>query len=734
MMTKKYFLHLRFLFGFMLIAFCFQSMAVQIHAQEELDVVSDWLHYTDVENSLYHHLAEQAYDYLEQRQLTIETLNSEADWLQYQKQIQETFQDIIGPFPEKTPLKPRITGTLDRPDFTVEKIVYQSRPDFYVTAVMMLPKNRPAKSPAVIYTSGHTENGFRSDTYQTVMINLVKKGFIVFAFDPVGQGERLQYLNEETGSSDVGGATSEHSYAGAQCFLAGSSLAKHMIWDGIRAVDYLLSRDEVDPDRIGITGRSGGGTQSSYIAAMDDRIYASAPENYITSMEYLLKSIGPQDAEQNFYHGIASEIDHPDLLIARAPKPTLLIATTRDFFSIQGVRNTFTEVQNCYNTFEQPDNIELAVDDYGHGSTESNREAMYAFFRKHLNNPGSADDVPVDLFSEEELQVTKTGQVATSFVTETAFSLNAREAEQSHVSLRRSRKNSGNHLQSVKRAAADLSGYAEPISARTPVFTGRFQRDGYSVEKYFIQGEGEYPVPYLVFEPEQSNGDVLLYLHPEGKLREAGEEGEIVSLIEEGYTVIAPDLIGIGETGPGLPRGDSYISKTSYNKLFGAVLIGRSIAGIRAGDISRLILSTGLDLAGANGRIILLAKGTLTPVALHAAAFNPDIAQIILEEPLISYHSLAVNKRYNPEWVHSMVPGALQQYDLPDLAALIAPRKLLYLNPVDHEGEMLSGDPATDKLNFTHRTFRDKNASEHFEIRLLEDSQSRTEAIIQWLK
>jgi hypothetical protein len=164
------------------------------------------------------------------------------------------------------------------------------------------------------------------------------------------------------------------------------------------------------------------------------------------------------------------------------------------------------------------------------------------------------------------------------------------------------------------------------------------------------------------------------------------------------------------------------------------VLIGRSIAGIRAGDISRLILSTGLDLAGANGRIILLAKGTLTPVALHAAAFNPDIAQIILEEPLISYHSLAVNKRYNPEWVHSMVPGALQQYDLPDLAALIAPRKLLYLNPVDHEGEMLSGDPATDNLNFSHRIFRDKNASDHFEIRLLEDSQSRTEAIIQWLK
>ncbi|MBD3276043.1 MAG: prolyl oligopeptidase family serine peptidase, partial [Candidatus Marinimicrobia bacterium] len=534
--------------------------------------------------------------------------------------------------------------------------------------------------------------------------------------------------------SDVGGATSEHSYAGAQCFLTGSSLAKYMIWDGIRAVDYLLTREEVDPDRIGITGRSGGGTQSSYIAAMDDRIYASAPENYITSMEYLLKSIGPQDAEQNFYHGIANEIDHPDLLIARAPKPTLLIATTRDFFSIQGVRNTFAEVQNCYNVFEQSDNIDLAVDDFGHGSTESNREAMYAFFRKHLDNPGSADDVPVDLFSEDELQVTRTGQVATSYETETVYSLNAREAKQSSESLAGNRQHSGTHLQKVKSAAIELSGYAEPTSSRTPVFTGRFQRDGYSVEKYFIQGEGEYPIPYLVFKPGKSNGDVLLYLHPDGKLKEAGEGGEIEQYVEEGFTVIAPDLIGLGETGPGLPRGDSYISKTSYNKLFGAVLIGRSIAGIRAGDISRLILSTGLDMADANGGIILLAKGTLTPAAQHAAALNDDISKIILEEPLISYHSLAVNKRYNPDWVHSMVPGALQQYDLLDLAALISPRTLLYLNPVDHTRELLPEDLAMDTMNFTRRTYREMNASNRFELRWNEDAQTLTEEVLQFLK
>ena len=109
-----------------------------------------------------------------------------------------------------------------------------------------------------------------------MILNLVKKGFAVFAFDPYGQGERLQYFDEKEGKSRFS-PTREHSYPGAQLFINGASTAKYMIWDGIRAVDYLLTRKEVDPERIGITGRSGGGTQSSHIAAFDDRIKAAAP-------------------------------------------------------------------------------------------------------------------------------------------------------------------------------------------------------------------------------------------------------------------------------------------------------------------------------------------------------------------------------------------------------------------------------------------------------------------------
>jgi cephalosporin-C deacetylase-like acetyl esterase len=185
-----------------------------------------------------------------------------------------------------------------------------------------------------------------------VILNLVEKGFIVLAFDPLGQGERLQYPDAETGKSKMGGSTKEHSYAGIQTLLTGTSLTDYFIWDGIRVLDYLETRKEVDMKRIGMTGRSGGGTQTAQIAACDERIYAAAPECYITSFKRLLQSIGPQDAEQNPYKAIAKGFDHADYLHIRAPKPALMITTTHDFFSIQGARETFAEVQKSYAALE----------------------------------------------------------------------------------------------------------------------------------------------------------------------------------------------------------------------------------------------------------------------------------------------------------------------------------------------------------------------------------------------
>jgi hypothetical protein len=657
-----------------------------IHLQGGGGRGGSWIQFSDAPNSLYHYIAGQAYDLLARRAGTIASLTSLSDWQQRQKWLRETLLDIVGPFPEKTPLNAKVLRIIDKDSYRVEHIVYESQPGFYVTSSMFIPggQNKKSKLPVVIYCSGHSADGYHS-TYQQMILNLVRKGFIVFAFDPVAQGERLEYYDTRTGKPFSGGPDSGHSYPGAQAFISGSSQARYMIWDGIRAVDYLLTRKEVDPSRIGITGRSGGGTQSSQIAAMDERIYAAAPESYITNYTRLFQSPGPQDAEQNLFNGIVRGIDHADLLLVRAPKPALIIATTGDYFSIQGFRETAKEVSGIYKAYGKEDNF-AAVEDVlpRHGTTKKNREAMYAFFQKYLNNPGNSSDEEVKFLSKEEIQVTRTGQVSTSFKGETVFSLNSRETEKLVNELKTSRNDLVSHLPAVLDSAKKLSGYKDPSGSYEPAFTGRIQRAGYVIDKYFVKGEGDYVVPYLLMIPDKPNNKALIYLHPYGKSVEAYPGGEMDWFVRNGFTVLAPDMIGVGEMGPGDFRGDSYIEGVSYNVWFASMLIGRSIVGIRAGDVVSLtrLIRKNIKISEIYG----VAKKEMAPVLLHAAAFDTAITRIALIEPFSSYQSIAMNRFYNPKFVHSVVPGALKAYDLPDLAASLAPRKLLMAGITDGSG------------------------------------------------
>jgi len=704
---------------------------------EDLSVIKKWMKYSDASNSLYHHLSSQMFQHLNERTAKIEKLTTKNDWLKRQKKVRKTLLEIVGPFPEKTPLNARVVDLVKKKGYFYEKIIFESQPRFYVTACLFIPDGLKAKTPAIIYCSGHTENGFRSLTYQHVILNLVKKGFIVFAFDPVGQGERLQYFDEEFGESHVGGATKEHSYPGAQCFLIGGSQARYMIWDGIRAVDYLLTRKEVDPDRIGITGRSGGGTQSSYIAAFEKRIFAAAPECYITSFKRLVESIGPQDAEQNFYHGIVSGIDHADLLEVRAPKPALMITTTRDFFSIQGARETAVEIKSVYKIFKKDTNFLMAEDDDGHASTRKNREAMYAFFQKHLQLPGNSDDEQVEYLSKEELKITKTGQVITSLGGETVYSLNKNEAITKINAIKKCRLKTKNHLKKLQSAALELSGYVKPGKVKDAVFTGRHNREGYSIEEYFIQGEGDYVIPFLMMIPDKQTTEAIIYLHPDSKSADAGSGEEMEWFVKNGYIVIAPDLVGVGEMGPGAFRGDAYnfkMGKASFNIWFASIQVGRSLVGIHAGDVSRLInyLQSRDDLK--IKEISGMALKEMCPALLHVAVFDERISKVALLDPLISYNSIVMNRFYKPSFILSSVAGALTAYDLPDLCAALTPRKLLMVNVVDQNGKLAGKDLLEKELLFTKSVYSKKNVSDNLEICNWEAYQSIDEVFLSWAK
>ena len=687
---------------------------IVLKAQNQTDVLTKWQYYNGERNSLYHYLADQAFVLLDNRKQDIEKIKSLTEWEKRQQIIKEAFKKSVGLFPEKTPLNPKTTKVTQKDGYRIENILFESQPGFFVSSSLYIPDNLKRKMPGIIYCSGHSARGYRSRNYQHDIINLASKGFVVFAFDPVGQGERLAYTTPDPVSGrTIKGPTKEHSYPGTQAFILGSSQARTMIWDGIRAVDYLLTRDEVDPKRIGITGRSGGGTQSAYIAAFDERIYAAAPENYITNFTRLIQTRGPQDAEQNFFHGIANGLDHADLLTVRAPKPALMVTTYNDIFNFQGVKETVNEVSMAYKAFHMNENFELAEDFGVHQSTKKNRETMYAFFQKFLKNPGSVEDVKVELPTNDDLKVTETGLVPGK----TVFDLNFVIAEKYRKQLDRNRQDLNAHLENAIEKAQVLSGYSEPVKPGTTVFAGIERNDSYSVVKYFLEKGDGYIIPYLLYKPDQANGEAIIYIHPSGKAVDANSAEEIKWLVSKGYVVLSPDLFGTGETAARSFKGDAFLENTSFNIWYASILINKSIAGIRAEEIVRLVKV--LESEYGIKSVSAIAKGNMSPVLLHAAVFYKPINKIALINSLSSYQSVVGNRFYAPSFALNAVAGMLRFYDLPDLAASLAPRNLLINGVIDGNERKLDRKEVERNFSVVKAAYKNDSAEDFF---IMQDS------------
>ncbi len=680
------------------------------YSQEvNLNVLEDWIEWSNGEQMPSLFLNDQAHKYLDIRENEINQLKTKTDWLNRQKKVKDILMKIVGPFPEKTDLNPRVTGVVQKEGFRIEKIIYESMPDYYVTGCLFIPDDINDKRPAILNLIGHTLESFRSkrlDYYQPVILNLVKKGFIVFAIDPEGQGERTQYTDDEKKQAGWFGqsSTREHSYIANQCFLSGSSIAKYWIWDGMRAIDYLLTRDEIDPNRIGVTGLSGGGTATAYIAAFDGRVAAAASAGYICGFRRLLQSIGPQDGEQIFYHGIANGLDHADLIEQFAPKPFLIVSTTRDFFSIQGARETYAEVKLAYTALGEEKNIQMCEDDHGHAYTKLNREALNRFFQESLNLPGNSADEEITILDSLYLTVTTTGQILTSLGGISLSEISKHESQELLDQLEQSRKNISEHLLKVNKMAGKLSGYKDPEKEGDLVFRGRYKREGYSIEKYVLSGENKYVIPMILAVPDTGSiHPAIIYLNPEGK-SDSLTRYHTEQLAKKGFLVAVPDLIGLGETGD--PSG--YPGRLSY----GPVLIGRSLVGIHAGDIVRVVnmLKKRDDVQKEN--IGSVAFGELCPALIHASAFESSINKTVLIDALISYKEIINNKVYNYSLSFKWgVAGALTAYDLPDLAGCVAPRNLYLINPKNAMKETASKKLIDDEMDITRKAYALHDAS-----------------------
>src|SRR5688572_24960404 len=376
------------------------------------------------------YLTAQAEKHWTARSAKVTALRSPAQVQERQRYIRRTLLDAIGGFPEKTPLNAKITGGFTRDGYRVEHLVFESQPKFYVTANVYVPANVAPPFPAVIGVAGHSATGKAIATYQMAWVGMVKRGFLVIGFDPPGQGERSEYFDPATGKSSVGIGTGEHNMAGAQTLLTGATFARYEIWDGIRAFDYLLTRKDVDPKRIGVAGNSGGGTQSAYLAVFEPRLAACVISCYMTNWSKLWTKPGPQDAEQNFPGFLSAGLNFGDFMIAFAPKPVTMLTGIRDYFPIDGARDTYAEVKRVFEVMDAPGRAGYFEYDDEHGWHKPRREATYRWLTKFLQ--GREDDgtePPIVPEPENNLNATATGQVSTSLGGETVWSLNAKIAE-----------------------------------------------------------------------------------------------------------------------------------------------------------------------------------------------------------------------------------------------------------------------------------------------------------------
>jgi len=630
------------------------------------------------------YLLEQARQQFDARRRAIAAIKTPDDIAGRRQVLRNFFLRSLGDLPDRTPLNAHVAGTLRREGYRIEKVIFESRPGHHVTANFYVPDGKPPY-PGVLLPCGHSDNGKAYEQYQRMAILLARNGMAVLCYDPVGQGERYQRLDAQ-GKSVIRGTT-EHTMAGIGALLVGRQEASYAIWDGMRALDYLAGRPEVDPRRLGCTGNSGGGTLTAYLMALDDRIAVAAPSCYITSLERLFATIGPQDAEQNITGQVAAGMEHADYLTMRAPKPTLMTVGTRDFFDIQGSWDTFREVKLIYGRLGFGERVDLFESDEPHGFTQPRRIATARWMSRWLLKQDEPIDEPdVSIASDADLQCTRSGQVLRDFEGKSVFDLNAERARE----LRSARESAG-----AKRSDADFRAEVRKLvgldgrhldAARLRV-VGTLSARGRTIRKLAFDVEPGIVVPALDLAAAGSDrpSPVVVKAGVDW-VRDLDKPGAIDELLKSPARTILINPRGTGETSPGGESRPGAPFGRDWKEAFLAIHLARPLLGQRVVDVLSILESLKAEQGDGAG-FHLVGVGLAGPVVLHAALLDEKglIQEVTLERSLSSWEDL-VKQGISRDQLANVVPGALRIYDLPDLAARLAPRPVHIETPVDASG------------------------------------------------
>jgi len=615
---------------------------------------------------------------------------------QYQQERIDAFLKAVGPFPERTPLNPRITKTHQKEGYRVEMVLLETQPNFYMTGALYLPDDPKWQQPypAMLVLCGHSDLGKGAELYSKGCVLAAVNGVAAFVIDPIDQGERHQLLKKD--GKPYSTTVAAHNLLDPSSIAVGRSAAHFMIWDMIRAIDYLESRPDIDSKRIGASGNSGGGTQTSYIMALDSRVAVAAPACYICGLYgQLLRTQGPQDAEQCIFGQLGFYMDHADYVMMRAPRPTLICTATRDFFPIEDAWHTYRAAKRFYDRFNASEKVSLIETDATHGWSTHLREATVRWMVRWFYDRNVEITEPESLkplsreehFCLEEKEVLKLeGAVST-------FDLN-RDYEKTLKPLRQERWKNGltDELRNdIRRliVARPLSEVPQPsVETKGEAKVSPFGIDC-RMERFVMTTEPGITLPIIRLTPTGSLGKPILVLHGSGKSAALtqGVPGNAERFLKEGRTVVLADLRGLGET---QHTGRTYYRHDHHgidaDVFYLSYLLGRTCVGQRTEDLLNVARWMKTDEG-----IDLYSFGLPGTVAVHAAALESSLFGAVEVEASLNSWANVVEAGicYHPNT--DLVHGALTVYDIPNLVESLG-AKLTFRDAINAQGK-LYGSP-----------------------------------------
>ncbi len=606
-------------------------------------------------------LAREAYDL---RNAALERIKTPGELRARQEWARRTLWDLVGGQPERTPLGTQQAGSFERSGYRLEKLSYESRPGLRVPANLYIPTTGHAPFPGVLFQMGHSLNGKAYESYQKCCQGLARLGYVVLAFDPMGQGERTYY--------HVGDADEEHSRPGRQMLLVGETATRLQLWDAVRSLDVLASHPLVDSQRLASMGQSGGATLTMLLAAVDDRLSCAVVSSGNTE-NFACAGFNPpgstDDAEQDFIASGPVGFDRWDLLYPIAPKPLLVIVSERDSFGtyspsyMDSGMEEFAKLRRMYSLLGAAERIEWKSSALPHGLTHQMRLYSYEFLERWLHGSGRAVPEPEVAPEPDDKLLAGVQSARPPIAAPTPGPIDAAT------------------LRSLLRIGPTTASRAVPMM--------KDREERCDIETFEVESAPGVFLPAYLFvpRPDAPKRPLLLMLEPGGRTRHWREGDLYQKLAAAGFMVCAFDVRGIGDLTPEVGRGNpGYTTPHALEEAYAwaSLILGHPLLGQRVEDILAMTRAI-KDWRGAGRDLILAANGSMTVPALCAAALDPLIGTTYLARGLVSWSSLLQGDSYT-EPFSNFLPGVLKKTDLPYIASLVTPRKIVIAGSVDARG------------------------------------------------